>query len=1074
MLMTARRGRSTGGHKATDRQQSHKDALHRFLATSAESSTEINGLLKGKPVLGSSSRPNGPSTAGRHDVKGDEESAERTPRVKHSEAVAAVQPQITANTTSVQHDTSRQDQLLHSGSNSLGTSTLIDPTQTPVETDLPTVEPQPSLHTRKQGEENGAKARPNVHQAQGGNREYQHGRVDSKSAIIQTSPGGTSHEVVDIDQANEAIKPLDQHPLSTQASPGDMGKLADGLSSPSSTAQTATTPAIHDASTDTSPDNAGPQYGDRDDAKSEPVDTPPAQDDTPSPAVAPNSQAVTAATSTYSTAGLGLQPKHSVEAQLLQETEAAHAAEDGLLRSTTVAADDGLPAVDQQQVSRLPNRPPSPAQSDNVGLTSHDSHLTSTKPPNGRHSSTSQCDGIDEGIPGGQGTTPLSSARASIAEPNPAPPGPTSTCMSVPEKAVTRMSSGAIRQKSVSELLGSRRKSIISPQSLPAPGEHNREPGAPGASTTSGIQALIAKSKTKGKPKATTVVFGPQQRRGADNVEPAKPSASGQLFAKDYFTPLFIQNFAQNSKSIKPMDQLVNQAHKTVSGADLQAVALDNQACRVLKRVYALQQQDKWSLRQPIRCPEPPRQPSHLDVLLQEMMWMRTDFREERKWKAAIARNLARSCAEWVFSTPEQREALQVTAVIPGADENGSADAAVTNGVVVDDGEGASPTPDLVPSNDSDSVPDSDELLDGFNDAKAPSAIFAMTNKDLVFGLQSSPASEQLLGHLPTYGTPLKVPRSDLPGLEGDPDSRWRRPALPLSKYVEGRLQLKESRPPAKRSRFQYCEEDEDHDAEDASLMPDAEPNISPTIERENRDIALFKPEMKAVRDRLHAGHQFRPPTEHPMPSQSFYESRPASQWTYAEDDQLKALVREHSYNWSLIASIVSSRSIFSSGPERRTPWECFERWVHLEGLPNDMAKTQYFKTYQHRIEAAQRAIQEQNQRVTHVGPNGPLTPGQRRRPSTSVRVERRRNQKHLAMIDAMRKLAKKREAALQKSQYNANMAASRKANEPAQRPQQATKTPREYSLMRWERDQQLAEKMAQLAQRQSEAHRRV
>src|SRR5690606_32826920 len=98
--------------------------------------------------------------------------------------------------------------------------------------------------------------------------------------------------------------------------------------------------------------------------------------------------------------------------------------------------------------------------------------------------------------------------------------------------------------------------------------------------------------------------------------------------------------------------------------------------------------------------------------------------------------------------------------------------------------------------------------------------------------------------------------------------------------------------------------------------------------------------------------HQFRPPTDHVMPNQSFYESRHPSMWTLAEDDELRGLVREYSYNWPLISTILTSKSMYSSGAERRTPWECFERWINLEGLPADMQKTQYFKTYNNRLEA--------------------------------------------------------------------------------------------------------------------------
>jgi chromatin modification-related protein VID21 len=531
----------------------------------------------------------------------------------------------------------------------------------------------------------------------------------------------------------------------------------------------------------------------------------------------------------------------------------------------------------------------------------------------------------------------------------------------------------------------------------------------------------------------------------------------------DYFTPLFMEAFTKQQGSwMKPLDQLLNQAHKTVSTPDQYVPIHEHQACRILRRVYHLQQHDKWSLRQPVRCPEPTRPPSHRDVLFQEMKWMRTDFREERKWKRAVAKRLAKDCAEWVAARPEERLALQVNAVIPPLP-------ASDDMPMLDDAAEASEDqlPDLIHSDSPTGIEDEGLEDQVVLDTIAPSAIFALPDDEVVFSLRPSVVADQLLEELPLYGSPLKVPKFDITVPEYDPDAHWKRPALPLSKYVEGKMVLSSQEPPRKRSRYSYrAEDEEDNDGEVVfGALPDTHAAVPPL----DTDVALFNPEMKPIRDRLHAGHQFRPPTEYPMPLQSFYEARTASQWTYAEDDELKSLVREYSYNWSLISSAISTKSIFSSGPERRTPWECFERWVQLEGLPNDMSKTQYFKTYHSRIEAAQRVIMQQNQNAQQqVGPNGAVTPLPRRRPTTAIRVDRRRNQKHLALIDAMRKLAKKRETTIQKAQHAAAMAANRKQNE-GQRPVGPPQTPREYSLMRWERDQKLAEKMAQIHQRQQD-----
>ncbi|OTB02254.1 hypothetical protein M426DRAFT_322834 [Hypoxylon sp. CI-4A] len=635
---------------------------------------------------------------------------------------------------------------------------------------------------------------------------------------------------------------------------------------------------------------------------------------------------------------------------------------------------------------------------------------------------------------------------------------------------------GVARQKPVSEILSE------PPKALKESEPHHATLITPTSqSSKQRPLSLLKQDRLKEKSKRSTVVFGKQPKRDMDpdkSVVQNRPK-SDQMASDDYFTPLFVQAFTSNSKWMRPMDQILHQSHKTLSTPDTYTHIFDNQACKILKRVYQLQHHNKWSLRQPKRCPEPTRQPGHWDVLLKEMKWMRTDFREERKWKMAAARNLAEACAEWVSASPEDRKDMQVNSYIPPLETSGDAPAVSTH-VRGQQSADNHPTPDLVPSADPDSPlePD-DEPHEGIIDTIAPSAIFALESDDVVFTLHQSASAERLLEELPMYGSPLKVPKSDLISPEYDPDASWRRPALPLSRFVEGRMELTPTEPPKKRSRYQYVQEDD----EDNEVVF-GEPSDSQTrLDAQNPNVALFRPENKSFRDRLHAGHQFRPPNEHTMPFQSFYESRSPSQWIQSEDDELKGLVREYSYNWSLISNILSSKAMFNSGAERRTPWECFERWVMLEGLPHDMQKTQYFKLWQGRIDASQQVIKQQQnamqqqaqQQQQQAGPNGPVTPIPKRRYNIPLKVERRRNQKHLTMIDAMRRLAKKRETAIQKQQHAASLAAMRKTNEPPQ-PRGPTKTPREYSIMRFERDQAMAERLAErMAQQQrAEAQRRA
>ncbi|KND92133.1 Chromatin modification-like protein EAF1 [Tolypocladium ophioglossoides CBS 100239] len=848
-------------------------------------------------------------------------------------------------------------------------------------------------------------------------------------------------------------------PLSIKL-PVDASKVPEAMSTPGSTAASATTPAVHYASTDTSPDNDGPRYVDIAEPKE-----PRASNDVKSQRGATDVQ------------DQGL----SAEDQLLQESIQSNATVSKPTNEIPPASGAGLDTsattgTTQPTVTEGAPKPVSASEEAPPSSSTSGVRPPSAEVPDSQGGTPEEMDlDTPEVKPEAQDENVLSSrepnrpAQNASAAPLIEKPPPKEQPQAA-ERAVTRVSSGAMRLKSVNEIVGGTARSHNTDRDATSKGAHDQltpvtsTPQSPASRVRN--SGAVRKDRIKGHP--STVLFGKQPKRVEDKAlvpghkETVQPS-------DDYYTPLFVQNFTGSSNWMQPLERILFQANKTISTPDAHLVIQDHQACRVLRRVYHLQQHDKWSLRQPKRCPEPTRPPSQWDVLLQEMKWMRTDFREERKWKMAVARNLVYACAAWHAATPEKRRCLQVAALIPPKPPIAEGDVSMVDA----DGDcaGSQSTPDLVSSGDVDSPQNVDDLVEVFAETVAPSAIFTLQEEDVVFGLRRTAASDKLLEELPMYGSPLKVPKFDMTGPEYDPDAHWRRPALPLSKYVEGEMKLALPGPPRTRSRFEYENEDSDDEKEGDLVADQLVHNVK--LPPSTDEVSLFNPESKHIRDRLHAGHQFRPPSEHPMPTQGFYESRNPSQWTLHEDDELRGLVREYSYNWSLISNMLSTKSSFMAGAERRTPWECFERWINLEGLPADMQKTQYFKAYNSRIEAAQRVIAQQNQLAVQQASasGGTITPV-RRRPSIPLRVERRRNQKHLTLFDAMRKLAKKRETALQKQQHSASQnAANKKTNDTvSQRP---AKTPRDYSLMRWERDQALAEKMAQYAQRQ-EAQRRA
>lgn len=590
---------------------------------------------------------------------------------------------------------------------------------------------------------------------------------------------------------------------------------------------------------------------------------------------------------------------------------------------------------------------------------------------------------------------------------------------SPPERMTTRVSSGALRHKSVSEILGETPK----PVTLHTDRALNERPTSETNRDAAGLQSprssvsltspdptafrlRLNELKEKDKSKLSTVVFARKQplqsTRHSENLHPGHADiVEAKIKNTEYFYPLIHAQSASPPRA-PLLNRLIGSASKTLTTANHYVDYHEQQDCRILSRIDQLQKANSWPLRQLERSAEPERPTVHWDVLLGQMKWLRTDFREERKWKVAAASSVANWCAQWVASSQEQRNALQVkirrdlpVRTIPS--------------------EPAS-TPDLIPSGDDDSSDTADDEIDSADmfAGKAPAAIFSMAPEMFYFGLEKTPSAEKLLQELPIYQPSFEIQQAALDQNKVGSDKGWKTALLPVSRFGVGKLVSHDEGPPRKRSRYDYAELDEDHQFSSTEVIVLG--NRTPDPRPEQDDVALFNPENKHIRDRIHAGHAFRPPSGHVMPSQSFFESRHSSQWTQPEDDELRRLVREYAYNWSLISSCLSVPSFFASGAERRTPWECFERWIGLEGLPAEMAKTPYFRAYHARLQAAQATHEAQQQLLQQQhGSSAPHMP-LRRRSTQPVQVERRRNTKHVHLVNAMKNLARKRENAPKKA----------------------------------------------------------
>ncbi|KAI9700596.1 MAG: chromatin modification- protein VID21 [Bogoriella megaspora] len=648
-------------------------------------------------------------------------------------------------------------------------------------------------------------------------------------------------------------------------------------------------------------------------------------------------------------------------------------------------------------------------------------------------------------------------------------------------RSTTRLSSGAIRHKSVSEILGETPK-LLSPSiektqhAATSDGQAHTVSPTTATPLTPGILATLSNNQTrpserrdKDRSKPSAVIFAKPQSAGAvvDCGEYSQLAGLSKDSRKDYYQSMFVSQ--AHPPRTRTISELLASASKTLTTSNRFAEVREHGDNRVLKRLYQLQNANKWPMRQFEKAAEPPRPTSHLDHLLQEMKWMRTDFREEWKWKLATARILAQCCAEWVAADKDRRLGLQVEARIPPKDKQ-----------LLPDNTTGDVEPHVVPkqpviANDRSAQEEADEEIRNESPTPhlvAPGTVFSLGLDDAVFRLSETPAGDKLISELPKFAEPF-----DASLLENQKSPS----ILPVSKYAKGRVLAMPTSPPRKRSRYDYESDDESFEPDQKRQKPDDDtvtatnPKKKP-LSPEQDNVALFYPENRNLRDRLHMGHSFRPPSEFPMPSISFFETRQSSQWLWDEDQKLRALVKEYSYNWSLISESMSTSTIYTASPERRTPWECFERWVQLEGLPTEMQKMAYFRTYQARLEAAQRTVLAQQQAqqalLGQQGNAAGITTPIRRRTTQPVRVERRRGTKYLTILEGMRKLARKREAWANKQAEAAKAAALRKHNE-AQPVKAGVHTPQEFSNLKHEQELKM-QKRQELYRQQMLTQQRV
>ncbi|KAA1471081.1 hypothetical protein DENSPDRAFT_929284 [Dentipellis sp. KUC8613] len=172
------------------------------------------------------------------------------------------------------------------------------------------------------------------------------------------------------------------------------------------------------------------------------------------------------------------------------------------------------------------------------------------------------------------------------------------------------------------------------------------------------LKVLPAEFQRKGK-------LSKQRKRDKEREKAEKGSdrGDGRKETRDDWTPMGINKWGAIMRA-NPLWRRMSRATKCLSTHEWSVAFEELRFIRTLERIETLKDAGRWSYRQPKKQRGVGGlKKTHWDYLLDEMKWMRTDFREERKWKIALAYELSTTVLEW-HKAGNQEERMRLGLVV--------------------------------------------------------------------------------------------------------------------------------------------------------------------------------------------------------------------------------------------------------------------------------------------------------------------------------------------------------------------------------------------------------------------------
>ncbi|CAB4438421.1 unnamed protein product [Rhizophagus irregularis] len=500
--------------------------------------------------------------------------------------------------------------------------------------------------------------------------------------------------------------------------------------------------------------------------------------------------------------------------------------------------------------------------------------------------------------------------------------------VSIPtERMVTRAVSGAINPKTVDEILKEAERGSGLSSSLTSPT----------SATTPRIPVRLNIPQRKQSLQRTNNILLSEGRH-------LSSSSTGRIdtnLSRSFDRETIIINFNNNPvyKSLQP-------PKKAITTSEWRVAIEEVKYARVIERIEELKRQGFWSRKQIEPFRDPPRYKTHWDYLLEEMIWMRTDFREERKQKIKAAYILALAVQDWHMA--EDKSIVCVKRRIPEKrplsssptythDENNKSDSTTmdndemkgkteeynTNGHLSQDNKWTLHTDDVmidVESVDDDSsrIDINQENIKDNDSIKMPPPIaphvlqslrqkvFNLPEDALICRLEGSDQQvyevDSIFPDLPVYKPPEPSENDiyfdEIHCYKIMPISKclWRKPP---KENPNKRRYESEDQPRTKKIKLESEEESNENQYEESTLF------TSHATSEQQIQIRVTAPK----------------------------KDQDSTAIWYPEDDELlMSLTKKYQYNWDLIADAWNSSRGLITGYER-SPWECYVRWTQKDDM---------------------------------------------------------------------------------------------------------------------------------------------